>query len=318
MKKILITAIGGDIGYGVIKALKAGGQDLHIIGCDIKQYNCSLDLVDEFETCPPYTDDGQWTDYMKHMIAEKQVDYFWPVTEPEIRIVNRDPKAFANTVVIMNRPNVLAVAMDKGETARFLMENGVNTPKTWSRIPTEEQDYPLIIKEKFGCGSHSVALIHNREELVQAFEEMESPIIQECIGNKSEEYTLTVFSDGNVINSIAFRRELGFGGMSRYVELSHDQKLYETGERIARMFDLRGSVNVQLRKQDGEYYVFEINPRISSTVGFRSLLGFYDVAWWMDMVEGKKVEKYTIPEGEVHGVKTVEEKIFREQGRNLS
>ena len=48
MKRILITAIGGDVGYGIIKALKRSNHALYIIGSDVKKYNCSYDLVDEF------------------------------------------------------------------------------------------------------------------------------------------------------------------------------------------------------------------------------------------------------------------------------
>lgn len=311
MKRILVTAVGGDIGYGVIKAIKASIHDLYIIGCDIKKYNISYDLVDEFYVCPAYRNIEQWTDFMLDMIAKKEVDFFWPVTEPEIKIINQNQTAFKDITVIMNQPNVLKVAMDKGETARYLYENGVLTPKTWLTIPQDENKYPMIVKEKFGCGSHSVALVNNIDELKQSFAEMESPIVQEYIGDKSEEYTLTVFSDGSIVNSIAFKRELGFGGMSRYVELSHDKKLYDIADKIAGMFDLHGSINVQLRKVNEDYYVFEINPRISSTMGFRMLVGFNDVAWWIDMLEKKEVEKYKEPEGEVFGARTVEEKIFR-------
>ena len=312
MKKMLVTAVGGDIGYGVIKAIKASNHDFYIIGCDIKKYNISYDLVDEFYVCPAYRNDDRWTDYMLDMISKKEVDFFWPVTEPEIKIVNNKLELFKDTILIMNQSNVLSVAMDKGETARYLYENGVLTPKTWLSIPQDEQNYPLIVKEKFGCGSHSVALVNNIDELKQSFGEMESPIVQECIGDKSEEYTLTVFSDGSVVNSIAFKRELGFGGMSRYVELSHDEKLFEIADRIVKMFDLHGSINVQLRKANGEYYVFEINPRISSTMGFRMLLEFNDVAWWIDMLEKNPVEEYKNPDGKVYGARTVEEKIFCE------
>ena len=41
MKKILVTAIGGDVGYGIIKSIKKSNYDLYIVGCDIKKYNCS-------------------------------------------------------------------------------------------------------------------------------------------------------------------------------------------------------------------------------------------------------------------------------------
>lgn len=313
MKKILVTAVGGDIGYALIKAIKNSSHDLYIIGCDIKKYNMSSDLVDEFYICPPYRDVEQWTNYMLTMISENGVDYFWPVTEPEIKIVNERRSQFSVTQVIMNQENILSVAMDKGETARILYENGVLTPKTWRAVPEEGMTYPLIVKEKFGCGSHSVVMVSNKDELMQAFHEMESPIVQEYIGHKDQEYTLTVFSDGNVVNSIAFKRELGFGGMSRYVEVAHDDKFLEIADKISKMFDLHGSINVQLRKENGEYFVFEINPRISSTMGFRMQLGFNDASWWIDMLEKKTIEKFRAPKGKVYGVRTVEEKIFFEE-----
>ena len=312
VKTILITAVGGDIGYDVIKALKASNREFFIIGCDIRKYNISYDLVDEFLICPSYKDVHQWKAFMLDIIAEKRVEYFWPITEPEIQIVNQNASAFKSSCVIINQTNVLEIAMDKGSTARFLHDNGVPTPQTWFSLPYENVTFPMIVKERFSCGSHSVVIVNNYDEMKLAFCNMNSPIVQEYIGDRSEEYTLTVFSDGSIINSIAFKRELGFGGMSRYVELSHDDKLIQIAERIARLFSLRGSINVQLRKKNEEYYVFEINPRISSTMGFRMLLGFNDASWWIDMMEKRKVEKYCIPRERIYGVRMVEEKVFRE------
>lgn len=311
MKKILVTAIGGDIGYGVIKSLKKGSHDLYIIGCDIREYNMSSDLADAFCVCPPYRDEQKWLDFILTTLKTNEADYFWPVTESEIRIVDKNRELFSSVKVIMNTSNVLEVAMDKGKTARFLMENGVMTPKTWDVLEEADLLFPMIVKEKFGCGSHSVSVVNDKTQLVKEFEYMESPIIQEYVGDSSDEYTLTVFSDGNVVNYIAFRRELGFGGMSRYVELVADSRLAEMSGKIAKMFDLRGSVNVQMRRRGEEYYVFEINPRISSTVGFRTMLGFNDVAWWLDMYEGNDISCYECPEEKIYGVRTVEEKIFR-------
>ena len=310
MKRIFVTAVGGDIGYGVIKALKKSNHDLHIIGCDIKKYNISYDLVDEFLECPPYRDEKIWMDFILDTLKSKSVDYFWPVTETEIRIVDRHKELFADVTVVMNTSNVLEVAMDKGETARYLAQNGVKTPKTWYAVEEAELAFPMIVKEKTGCGSHSVFVVNDSAQLQEKFDGMEYPIIQEYVGDSSEEYTLTVFSDGKIVNYIAFRRELGFGGMSRYVELVIDSGLEAVSQKIAAMFDLKGSVNVQMRKWKGDYYVFEINPRISSTVGFRTALGFHDVSWWLDLYEGNVVEKYVYPKEKVYGARTVEEKLF--------
>jgi len=52
-------------------------------------------------------------------------------------------------------------------------------------------------------------------------------------------------------------------------------------------------MNVQLRLTDKGPRVFEINPRFSSTVLMRHRLGYCDVLWAMDEVEGRAV---TYPE----------------------
>ncbi len=48
-------------------------------------------------------------------------------------------------------------------------------------------------------------------------------------------------------------------------------------------------MNVQLRLTDKGPRVFEINPRFSSTVLMRHRLGYCDVLWAMEEVEGRAV-----------------------------
>ena len=50
--------------------------------------------------------------------------------------------------------------------------------------------------------------------------------------------------------------------------------------QIAESLDLFGSINIQLRLVEKEGpMVFEINPRFSSTVGMRHMIGFSDLIW---------------------------------------
>ncbi|MBD5540928.1 MAG: ATP-grasp domain-containing protein [Lachnospiraceae bacterium] len=312
MKKFLITAIGGDVGYGIIKALKASRQDIYIIGCDIIKYNMSYDLVDEFFISPAYKDEDKWIEFLNDIILTKHIDYFWPVTETELKIVDKNRNLFTSTTVVMNSHNILQIAMDKMLTAKFLSENGVVTPETWDDIEMCEKKFPVIIKEKCSCGSQSVHVVNDECRLREMFAEMENPIVQEFIGDDNGEYTLAIFSDGKIINNIIFKRQLGFDGMSRYVELVHDIEITKIAEKIAQIFDLHGSINVQMRKRGGTYYIFEVNPRISSTIGFRQQLGFNDVSWWLDMFDGINILPYICPEGKIFGARSVEEKIFYE------
>ena len=52
-------------------------------------------------------------------------------------------------------------------------------------------------------------------------------------------------------------------------------------ELIAEYYQLNGSINIQSRKQNNEFYIFEINPRISSTVFIRNHFNFQDLLWWI-------------------------------------
>ncbi len=312
MKRVFVTAIGGDVGYGVVKAMKNSHHDLYIIGCDTQRYNYGYDLVDEFYVAPSYNDEKVWMDFVSRIIEEHKVDIFWPVTETEIKLVDKNKEAFKNIKAIVNNTNILDVAFDKGNTARTLSDIGVSIPTTWYSVDEAPREYPLIVKEKTGCGSHGVKLVNGDDDLVATFNMMTDPIIQEVIGNKEEEYTMTVFSDGNVTNNIVFKRELGLGSMSRFVELIQNNQCDEMAKIIADSFKLRGSINIQMRKKNDKFYVFEINPRISSTIGFRQKLGFNDVEWWIDLAVNKKVEQFKCKVKKAIGVRGVEEKIFIE------
>lgn len=314
MKKILVTAIGGDIGYGIVNAIRTGHHDLYIVGCDVVKYNISRDLVNVFYECPAYSDEKKWLEFIEETIRIEKIDYFWPVTEPEMRLVRGNREYFDGVRVIMNEENVLNIALNKQKTVDFLAEAGFDVPKIFTKDECTGADYPMIVKAEFGCGSHEVETVYSYAELEKAYNRIESPIIQNYIGDIDHEYTMTVFSDGQTVNSIAFRRVLGFGGMSRYVELVHDDELTVMGEKLASLFELKGSINIQMRKSENRYYIFEINPRISSTIGFRRKLGFNDVDWWLDMVEGKAVAHFECTARKVYGARSVEEKLYDEDG----
>ena len=115
----------------------------------------------------------------------------------------------------------------------------------------------------------------------------DSLLIQECIGSNKEEYTTGVFSDGDIVSSITFRRKLGCGSMSREAILVDEPYLHNIAQHIARDMGLIGSINIQSRRVGNDFIVFEINPRLSSTLLFRKKFGFDDAVWWLNVLLGK-------------------------------
>ena len=132
-------------------------------------------------------------------------------------------------------------------------------------------------------------------------------ILQEYLPDEGQEYTVGVFSDGENVNTIIFRRKLK-DGYSAFVEYVEDDTISNMAIQIAHNIKLKGYINIQLRKKGGLNYIFEINPRISGTVVFRDMLGFRDVIWWLDLIDGKRVPKYENKWKRAIGIRELNEK----------
>lgn len=311
----LVTAIGGDIGSSVIRCLSQEFLKEDLFGCDITPYVPGYDEVSKLLLVPVYTDEQLYIHVLLDKCKECKITHVLPMTEGEIKVLDKYRKIFDSVgiKVMIQNTDVLNVAFSKYNTAKTLEKIGLNIPKTWKKEENiKDEKYPLIIKPDRGCGSKEVRIVKNRQEYEAAISQISDAVVQEYIGDSENEYTVGVFSNGKEIKVIAFRRTLGFGGMSRMVERVEDEKINIIAESVANMFQLRGSINIQMRKQNNNYYIFEINPRISSTVGFRYMLGFKDIKWWLDLLDGKEDKISYIPEElPIVGIRTLGEKIFK-------
>ena len=117
-------------------------------------------------------------------------------------------------------------------------------------------------------------------------------IVQEYLDGKQGEFTCGLFRAKDLsIRSIIIKREL-MGGFTGYGEIIKNVEISETLSAIAEKIKLFGSINVQLRLTDKGPVVFEINPRFSSTVRFRHLLGFKDLDWSIQDMFDEEISKY--------------------------
>jgi carbamoyl-phosphate synthase large subunit len=86
------------------------------------------------------------------------------------------------------------------------------------------------------------------------------------------------------------------GGFSGFGVVIENMKINKLLFEIAQNLNLRGSINVQLRLTDSGPIVFEINPRFSSTVRFRHMMGFEDVIWSIKDILNIPLPEYKKPE----------------------
>lgn len=309
-KVILVTGIGGDIGQSVIKCLKEIKCSIDIIGCDIERYAAARKVVDRFFEAPRTTEEQEYFDFIQKLIKDEGINYILPTSEVEIEFYNRHRDCFDNAVIFINKSEIVKTFLDKYETANFLKNNNFPYPTTYLITDyNKEMSFPVLLKKRKGWGAKGLIIINDGDELEFHKKRTDDAIIQEIIGTPDEEYTVSVFSTGKDTYSIAFKRCLGYGSLTKVAQLICDDEINDLAEKIAKAIALEGSINIQLRKTNKHYIPFEINPRFSSTVYIRHCFGFEDVKWWINLKEGRDIEYVPRYKGGV-AVRTIGELFF--------
>lgn len=285
---ILVSAVSGDIGYAVVQAVRPNVS--RIIGCDINPDTPVRCLLDDFYKVPPASDAFNYLFAIKDIIKKEKLDFFLPISEPEIAIIHDRRQEFNGLPVklLLNNPLILNTFLDKFETVNFLSNIGVRVPKTTTLDAYDGGfGFPVIVKARSGYGSKKLWKAEDPFDLefIKRKHGL-NYIVQEYIGTPDEEYTTGVFSDGKKISSISFKRKLGVDGTTLQAVLVRENRLHDLSCKIAEATFLTGSINVQSRLLGDTFIPFEINPRISGTILFRKHFGFDDVTWWMNVMSG--------------------------------
>ena len=80
--------------------------------------------------------------------------------------------------------------------------------------------------------------------------------------------------------------------------------------KIANELNLNGVINIQFKIKNNQLKIFDINPRLSSTVKMRDLIGFKDCLWWIqDKLEIKKNYNFKLNKNKTI-VKFFQEKVI--------
>ena len=292
--RVLVTGCGGDIGQSVGKILNESKKIKKIYGCDISNKNAGIFIFKNFFISKPCNDKRYLTN-LKSFINSNQINLVIPISEPELRFFsNNKILRIGNAKLLMPSSIAMNIGFDKFLTYDFLKKIQAPFPKT--KLFTDcsiVKKFPVIIKSRFGSGSSSVEIIKNVEHFnFKKNDYNENYIIQEYIQGDNNEYTCGLFrSKSGEIRTIIIKREL-LGGFTVYGEVVKNSQIDKLLIKIAKSIELIGSINVQLKLTPKGPIVFEINPRFSSTVRYRDLLGFKDVIWSIEDHFNKSLSVY--------------------------
>lgn len=298
--RVLVTGAGAVLGQGVMRSLLAPsrtGAPVELIAADPHPLSAGLYWTDE-RYLLPMAAAPDFVDALEELIARTRPDVVIPGTDVELPplAASRARLEAAGTRVLVAAPDVVRIADDKYETARFFARHGFDPPA--SCLPGDEDtllrsvDFPLIVKPRHGARSVGVRKVFDRAELARAIEQTDEPVIQECIGEESAEFTAgTITFEGACRAAIVMRRDLRDGNTYR-AHVEQSESLLAQVRAFAEALGAYGPANFQFRLTRGRARVFEINARFSGTTPLRALAGFDEVGMCLDyLVDGVPVRQ---------------------------
>ena len=280
---ILVTGVGAIIGYGIIESLRIAGVQAKIVGTDIYEENYGRYVCDAFVQVP-FTSDPHYKTIINEVIEKYQIDLIFPGIEQDLYYFIDNFGDFKSKIVL-NTTQLVHLAQDKYAMYAFLDRR--NYPFL---IPTytdldfkkavETVGLPFVIKPKSSYASKGFYVIKNENDYAGVATEInKNTLFQPFIGTIDEEYTISIFGDGqgNFVDSLILRRYLSKAGASeKTFTIKHDTALMEAVEALVSIFKPEGPTNFQFRKQEGKVFLLEINPRISSACSIRTKFGYND------------------------------------------
>jgi len=283
---VLVTAVGGNVGQGVLKALRAGKRGFRTVGIDMEPLSVGFSMADAHYRVPRTGAPG-FLEALGHILKQERIEAIYVCSPPELEFFSSQKdnleKRFGTTVLV-NPPGVVRIGSDKLLTATFLREAGF--PSLETCLATDDAGlealivrcgFPLIVKPRFGASSRNVFTITSPEQLQAARTLIPELIVQEYLPDARQEYTASTLSgrDGRVRAIIVLHRDL-IQGTTYRTELVEDNKFNGTLTDIVEKLGAKGACNVQFRVRAGQPFVFEFNPRFSGTAGIRYRYGFND------------------------------------------
>ncbi|MFZ5803173.1 MAG: ATP-grasp domain-containing protein [Candidatus Omnitrophota bacterium] len=296
--RILITALGGDLGQSLAKTARLSRTSWKVFGSDCRRSGIGRCFVDAFFCLPPASDRKAYEKALVRLCQKEKIAAVIPASEIEIRTLAEsfEDRILPGGAKVIVQPFVwLSVYGDKlrcmqsllGKVALAAYADGGDLKAV--KHLAEHVGFPLVVKPRLLSGSRSVQIARTPAELELYLAKTDRPLVQEYLEGVDGEFSVGVYRACTFTTLIAFRRDLGPVGCSWFAETDPDPEVLDYSEKLVSATGLKGAANFQIRKTSKGARLLEINPRFSSLVMARALCGFKDLEWALAEAFGKAV-----------------------------
>ena len=266
MKKIIISGLGGSLFPYLHHKLKSN-YELFYVDLDSELSKIYKDY--NFFPAPPVID-VSYISFIENLIHKLKIDIYIPLIDEEIKKAHQIKKLFPNLLLIAPSLQFSQMCLNKEKLMKKLSDLNISAIKTiLGNELNNDEDYPVFVKPKYGRGSRGIRIINSLKEfkaylLLERYK-ADEVIVQEYI--KGTEYTVGVLTNNkNQILSISSKRVISKKGITIHAVTEDNDLIENVVLKINENLKPCGPYNVQLFiDHDDNIYIFEINPRFSTT-----------------------------------------------------
>ena len=195
----------------------------------------------------------------------------------EIIILSNKQDDILSKKILINDSEIVNTFSNKLETSSWFRVNKFPWLKTTRIQDCNSNDLPVVIKPNFGSGSKQIYYCKDKEglELLKALLNNDF-ISQKMLNVNSKEYTISILKIKGKSKYCIMEREL-FGGISFQIKAIKNRTLDAFTAKVTNLLPEFCFINIQAKVHLNKVFCFEINPRLSSSILMRSLIGFKDL-----------------------------------------
>lgn len=295
------------------EALKGKGK-VYVSNSDEK--SIAFKYADEHVISPLIYDEN-YIPFLLNYCAENSIDILISLFDIDLLMLAKHKKAFdeIGTHVIVSDPQIVEICNDKWKTYQFLSNNGFHAPASYlsineviKKISIGELQYPIVVKPRFGCGSISVAIAYDEDDLryltkrvnkdignsylkYESAMAKDKVIYQQCL--KGQEYGADVINDlyGETQNVIIRKKIAMRSGETDIAELVDVPCIKSVLEKLGKTTKHIANMDCDVFLVDGVPYILEMNARFGGGYPFSHMGGCNLPKAIVEWIEGNAVDK---------------------------
>lgn len=262
VKNILFTCAGGSSPIFFARSMQ---KTYNLFFADAGDQNAAPHLGFPFQKIP-FGNSPTFLGEIEALIKKWNIDCVVPGTNRELSAFIELSKKTPELLMVMPSADFIHLCVNKKQLMNELAEANISFLPPYKT--KEKVVYPAIAKPVSGEGSRQFHIVNTPEQLegyLKLYDtKFDDILVQRYI--EGAEYTISVIvNNRNKMVGVVPKRVIEKRGITRAAVSEHNELIEKLCTDIVATYNPRGPFNVQLKLLEGKGYIFEINPRLSTT-----------------------------------------------------